>query len=698
VRLRLISASGTMAKQSRRIAWVITALALLGGAALLGQSLRARLFDSVRSEASWQARQFLQSVQNDLRLKLRETEARVMAGASLNPVRALVAHGLDRTTVENTFKTEDWWRASRDEFPVQLLIIRGSEIDFGRESASSLAVEPLIAAAKRSSPSSQILISDGKPYLAAAAIIDIPAAAQPRPAFLILAKPLEPKDLATVWSPGGAALFSFDRAASFGVGPTAHLSHLHDLINQDASNPIVGPDADWAAASGELAPKLRVWVHLNVPEKSQELSRSVWNVLGAVWAIAAILACGCLYLAFGSGAREISSKAVQRWKRQAHGREDSAAIFKPPPQPSQRITHLTPAAHAPVPATALPSAATAIAHEPIGKQFGRYLLLHRLREGSSLRSDVAVLCGAEGFSRLLVIKRLHPELAREPEAVAEFVDAARRSASLVHSNLVPIYELGQTGDEYFFAEEHILGRDLETVIGRTQERDGQALSPLLVFFIGQEVLKALAYAHARRDARGEAFVHGHISPRRILISAAGEVKLLDFGIPYARAALARAPAQKTLFFSPEQARGEPMDPRSDLFSLAMTMFWCLTGRPLYSAKTLEELTRKIRTGPGREERDLIHELAGPAHFILQRALKPFAEERFRTAEEFARAIPPWDISRAGDRLQSLMRRLFEEDFRDEQRQYSQSQVGAPALANGPSPLSSENEDGRVGQS
>jgi hypothetical protein len=198
------------------------------------------------------------------------------------------------------------------------------------------------------------LIADGKPYLAAAAIIDIPATAQPRPAFLILAKPLEPKDLATVWSSGGAALFSFDGAASFGVGPTTQLSHLHGLLNQDASNPIVGPDAEWAVASGELAPKLRVWVHLNVAEKSQELSRSVWNVLGAVWAIAAILSCGCLYLAVGGGAREIASKAVQRWRRQAHRKENSAAIFKPPPQPSQRITHLTPAAHAPVPATSLP--------------------------------------------------------------------------------------------------------------------------------------------------------------------------------------------------------------------------------------------------------------------------------------------------------------------------------------------------------
>src|SRR5262249_34164021 len=154
--------------------------------------------------------------------------------------------------------------------------------------------------------------------------------------------------------------------------------------------------------------------------------------------------------------------------------------------------------------------------------------------------------------------------------VSEFVDAARRSSSLVHSNLVPIYELGQTGEEYFLAEEHILGRDLEAVIGRTQERDGQLLSPLLVFFIGQAVLKALAYAHARRDVRGEPVVHGHISPRRILISGAGEVKLLDFGTPYARAALARAPAKKMQFFSPEQAGGEPMDSRSDLFSLAMT--------------------------------------------------------------------------------------------------------------------------------
>src|SRR5262249_11254778 len=532
-----------MAKHSRRIAWLITALALLGGAAFLGRSLSVRLFDSIRNQAGWQARQFLQSVRQDLRLKLRDTEARDLTGASLNPVRALVAQGLDRTTVENTLKTEDWWRASQDEFPVRLMIMRGSEIDFGRQAASSLPVAPLIAAAERSSPSSQILVSDGKPYLAAAAVIDIPAAAQPKPAFMILARPLEAEDLATVRSAGGAALFSFDRAASLGIGPPTQLRQLYSLLNQDASTPIVGPAADWAVASGELAPKLHVWVHLNVSEKSQELSRSVWNVLGAVWAIAAILACGCLYFAFGTSARQLGSLAIQRWKHPTEKAKHSAAVFRPLPEPIQRITHLRPAPPR-LPAPALPIVPVAIAHQPSGKQFGRYLLLQGLREGSSLRSDLAVLCGAEGFSRLLVVKRLHPELAKEPEVVSEFVDAARRSSSLVHSNLVPIYELGQTGEEYFLAEEHILGRDLEAVIGRTQERDGQLLSPLLVFFIGQEVLKALAYAHARRDVRGEPFVHGHISPRRILISAAGEVKLLDFGIPYARAALARAPAKK----------------------------------------------------------------------------------------------------------------------------------------------------------
>src|SRR5262249_23038771 len=159
-------------------------------------------------------------------------------------------------------------------------------------------------------------------------------------------------------------------------------------------------------------------------------------------------------------------------------------------------------------------------------------LVYTLGERGTVRADLGVLLGAEGFSRLFVIKRLRSEFAGEPWAVAEFVERAQLGSTLVHSNIVPIYDFGRVDDQYFTAEEHIIGRYLQGVVERFAQNEGGQLPPVLVFFIAQEILKALEYAHAHRTSRGEPLpvIHGNISPRTILVSAMGEVKLLDFGV------------------------------------------------------------------------------------------------------------------------------------------------------------------------
>ena len=185
------------------------------------------------------------------------------------------------------------------------------------------------------------------------------------------------------------------------------------------------------------------------------------------------------------------------------------------------------------------------------------------------------------------------------------MDEARLGASLIHSNVVPVYDFGQVDGEYYMASEYILGRDLDAVVRRCLRAGWRPLEPDTVFFVAQEVLKALGYAHTRQDAQGRplGIVHRDVSPMNILASARGEVKLLDFGIAksahrstHTRAGLVKGNVN---FMAPEQARGLEVDGRADLFSLGLTLFWCLTGELLYEGQT--DFDRLIQAAEGPSE-------------------------------------------------------------------------------------------------
>ena len=164
--------------------------------------------------------------------------------------------------------------------------------------------------------------------------------------------------------------------------------------------------------------------------------------------------------------------------------------------------------------------------------FGRYRLLERLGEGGMAELYTAVLHGAEGFRRLFVVKRLRPHIARNRAAVEQFIDEAKLGSSLVHSNIVPVFDFGKVNDEYFLAQEYIVGRDLGRLLERHVERTGRPLPERLALYIVYEVLEALAYAHSRTDAVGNpiGLVHRDISPGNVMVTSRGEVKLFDFGI------------------------------------------------------------------------------------------------------------------------------------------------------------------------
>src|SRR6185436_3694652 len=234
---------------------------------------------------------------------------------------------------------------------------------------------------------------------------------------------------------------------------------------------------------------------------------------------------------------------------------------------------------------------------------GRYRLLTRLGEGGMAELFVAEVSGVEGFSRTFVLLCLRAALATEKDAVAQFVEEARLQASLVHSNIVPVFDFGMAGSQYFMTQEYIVGRDLARMMLRHHERGGRGLAQEIAFFIAHEVLQALAYAHDTCDKNGlpMGIVHRDVSAGNVMVSFQGEVKLSDFGIVKSNRRVSKTQVGMVKgnanFMSPEQARGHAVDGRSDLFSLGLLLHYCLTGELLYWGENDLETLYRAANGP-----------------------------------------------------------------------------------------------------
>ncbi|MER2561634.1 MAG: serine/threonine-protein kinase [Myxococcaceae bacterium] len=306
----------------------------------------------------------------------------------------------------------------------------------------------------------------------------------------------------------------------------------------------------------------------------------------------------------------------------------------------------------------------------------RYEVVAPLGEGGMARVAIAVVRGAEGFKRTFVLKRLKPEHVANVELVNQFIDEARLGASLVHSNIVPIFDFGRDADGYYLAQEYILGRDVDTLVARSMEKRGRPLEAPLVATIGQEGLKALSYAHTRTtdDGKAAGLVHRDVSPANLMVSKRGEVKLLDFGIVKSADRVTHTQAgvvKGNLFYmSPEQARALPVDPRSDLFSLGMVLTTAVLGAPLYDGNTMYELMTRAANGPTAADLERIKAGAGPLVGFLLKALAIDPAARFQTATEMANALAGVLAPAPAMELEELVRFLVGEDLEAERQRFA----------------------------
>ncbi|HET9037469.1 MAG TPA: serine/threonine-protein kinase, partial [Myxococcaceae bacterium] len=217
-----------------------------------------------------------------------------------------------------------------------------------------------------------------------------------------------------------------------------------------------------------------------------------------------------------------------------------------------------------------------------GTPIGKYVVRRKLAEGGMAEIYLAAALGPEGFEKDVVIKRVRPGLAGDPEFVRMFIAEARVASRLNHANLVHIFDFDKHEDTYYLAMEYVRGHSLWELRRRRQER-GVAIPPMLVAQIGMEVARGLAYAHRLTDGGHSLnLVHRDVTPHNVLLSFDGAVKLTDFGIAKAggRATTSGMLKGKFAYMSPEQARGDALDARTDVFALGVTLWELLTGARL----------------------------------------------------------------------------------------------------------------------
>jgi serine/threonine protein kinase len=239
----------------------------------------------------------------------------------------------------------------------------------------------------------------------------------------------------------------------------------------------------------------------------------------------------------------------------------------------------------------------------VEETFGRYRLLERLGEGATAEVWKAKSFGVEGFEKILAVKRLLPAFARYQRFSERFVQEAKLALRLSHANVVQVFDLGAAAfgqeETCFIAMEYVAGLDLATLVARCREQ-GVELPIGMCVYVAAEVAKGLEHAHRRRDEqlRPLGIVHGDVSARNVLLSWEGEVKLSDFGVGRARDVFEqeigppRLRAGQYAYMSPEQAGGQSVDARADMFSLGVVLYEMLTSvNPLRAPSVADTVAR-----------------------------------------------------------------------------------------------------------
>ncbi|HTQ43704.1 MAG TPA: serine/threonine-protein kinase [Polyangiaceae bacterium] len=296
-----------------------------------------------------------------------------------------------------------------------------------------------------------------------------------------------------------------------------------------------------------------------------------------------------------------------------------------------------------------------------GQRLGNYELLVELAAGGAATVGIAIYRGAAGFERLVVIKRMHRALTKDPEFTAMLMDEARLASSIRHPNVVPVIDVLRVDDEVILVMDYVDSVALSQLL-RTAERTGTPVPLPIVSRIVHDALVGLHEAHEAVDIRRQplGIVHRDVSPQNIIVGVDGSSRVIDFGIAKARSRIARTRAGiikgKCGYMAPEQVDGLEVDRRCDVFAAGIVMWEAVTGTRLFRGEDEFDEMRRVMTAPIPRPSSLVA-CSPDVDALLGHALARRTDERFQTALAFARAlehaIPPAPPAAVGSFVEAV---------------------------------------------
>jgi len=273
----------------------------------------------------------------------------------------------------------------------------------------------------------------------------------------------------------------------------------------------------------------------------------------------------------------------------------------------------------------------------------RYRVIEKIASGGMAEVFRAESAGLEGFKKTVAIKRVLPHLSEKKQFIGMFLDEARLSAHLSHSNCVQVFDIGVGDNTYFIVMEYVDGADLKAII-ELSRKSGIPIPLELASLICVRICEGLAYAHELKDGRGRTLgiVHRDMSPPNVLITRYGEVKIVDFGLAKANSQLERSEPGiikgKFSYLSPEAALGQPIDHRTDIFAVGIILWEMLAGRRLFQGESDLETVRQVQAARVPPIRQFNPTATVEVERVLAKALARDPTQRYQAARDLGQDL------------------------------------------------------------
>ncbi|MFB6265303.1 MAG: serine/threonine protein kinase [Bradymonadaceae bacterium] len=305
--------------------------------------------------------------------------------------------------------------------------------------------------------------------------------------------------------------------------------------------------------------------------------------------------------------------------------------------------------------------------EDFPQEFGPYTLHELINRGGMAAIYRATMPGIGGFEKTVAIKKILPHLAEDEQYTTMLSDEARIIESLDHSNIAQVYDLGKLEDTYYIAMEYIHGIDVADVVEELGERGEYVPIPHVVHILAS-ICDGLHYAHSQTDENGEPLniVHRDVSLHNVIISFAGEVKIIDFGVAKGEDRDAKTQAGvvkgKLLYMAPEQAKADDVDGRADLFAAGLCTYKMLTGELPFEGDNEYEIYNNVLNKeivpPGDKRPDVPEELDRIVMKLLERDLDQRYQDGYSVKKDLDKLLHSIDPGYTSNRL----REFIEENF------------------------------------